>query len=598
LSNHFEHEPEQFLCNTGRNLIPKINPELIDIELIKLVKKQAINTWLSSFIGLLATGFIFWGIAPTNILLSWCAAHTIIVFIRIWHTYRCPDENSDINTINKWKREFILLQALGGLVWGSMPILLITTSNIIYLAYVSTIMFATAMVTLSSFSLILPAYYFYVFFCFVPLTIYNLSAGMRFNTVLGIATPFLIIVFVRYAKNVNKTIKQSFKLRFENLDLIERLKKEKDKAEKASHDKSQFLAAASHDLRQPLHSLGLFLGGLEEYISNTDGKLLLDKSNRSLRSLKELFDSLLDISKLDAGAIEINREHFYLSSLFEKMETEYQRTAENKNLELIIKFGNQTLYSDPVLLTRCLRNFINNAIKHTSNGKIIVTCENKDDIYRIEVIDTGLGILENEFENIFNEFHQLSNPERDRQKGLGLGLAIVKRLSNLLEHDVGVESTIGSGACFYICVPKGNADEIITRENTFRPEMKHKPASILVIDDESDVLDAISTLLNQWHHKVKTADSIEKAIEVINHGFKPDLILTDYRLRNHDTGMDAIERINDECSGNISSIIITGDTSPERIKEAMKSKHPLIHKPVSPIVLRNAINQALTTALN
>jgi two-component system, sensor histidine kinase len=571
-----------------------INPDQLEIATVSLAQKQLYNTWVTSLAAPLITFFVFLNVTPLPVLITWTSIVIFMVSLRFLHTCRCPVESNDIDKIRKWKFQLIILQWISAGIWGSMPYVILNDAGIIYLSYITGLLYISSAVILPSFSLVLPAYYGNCILTLTPLSIYLFSLNEQFYSIVAIASLFLMIIFIKYARTMNKSTQETLKLRFENIDLVEQLKAEKEKAEKANTDKSRFLAAASHDLRQPLHSLGLFLGAMDSYTENKKLKDLLDKSNRSLSSLQQLFNSLLDVSKLDAQAVTISRTHFKLNSLIEKMLPDFQRQAEEKGIKLNILCGDQVIYSDFLLLSRCIRNLISNALKYTFEGNVTVDCQLKNDHYYIKINDTGQGIPESEIDNIFNEFHQLDNPERDRQKGLGLGLAIVKRLCNLIDHEYGIESTENIGSSFYIKVPKGDLFKITDEKQESFSEPVQQTSSILVIDDEKDILDAIKLTLEKWNHNVEIASTIDEAISVIKNGFKPDIIMTDYRLQRDKTGLDAVREIKQHITDNTAYIIITGDTSPERIKEASNSGYPIIHKPVTPIVLRNAINQLLS----
>jgi len=250
--------------------------------------------------------------------------------------------------------------------------------------------------------------------------------------------------------------------------------------------------------------------------------------------------------------------------------------------------------SDALLLERILFNLVSNAVRHTLRGGIVVGCRRRGDMLRIEVWDTGPGIPEDQKQNIFGEFFQLPTPERDRYGGLGLGLAIVDRLRRLLGHGIELTSTVGRGSRFTIMVPMGA--EGVTSVESVRPS--HPAASagegriILVIDDAPIVLEGTSGLLGRWGYSVVTAASDEAAlIQLAERRQRPDLIISDYHLANGKTGIEAIERIDAAFGASIPAILITGDTAPERLRDARDKGYILLHKPVEPIRLRAVMQQ-------
>jgi two-component system, sensor histidine kinase len=590
---------------TSRNLDDDIDstidPELIEFESVALVQKQANLVWITYFINLGAAIGLFWGAISTSLLLGWAIPILVMTFIRIWHTYRCPVINKNMQQIKRWKNEFIFLQVINSCLWGIAPFVLSHTFDPFQLTYIIASVFISPVITIPAFSLILPAFYINTVLTFTLFVVYAFSVdiGDKLHFVSLCGGLFFIPIYIKFAHNVNKSTLETFRLRYENLALVDQLKKEKYKAEKANTDKSRFLAAASHDLRQPLHALGLFVENLGYKAKDEEDKLLISNINQATGALQELFNSLLDISRLDAGVIEVKKEHFYIKSIYKILYSEFKPIAENLDLNLIFEETDAVIYSDKILSERILRNLISNAIKYTNKGSINVNTQQTDNKVIIKIIDTGIGVSDKEIELIFNEFYQINNPERDRSKGLGLGLSIVKRLASLMSLNLYIDSKESKGTTIRINFQPGTESEVI---KNIEPKSHHdneaNNTNILVIDDEVQILNGMNRILTNWGFNVSQAKSIDTAITTIKNGHYPDLIMTDFRLKNNITGLDAINELKKHLSDDVPCIIITGDTSPERIKEASDSGYPLIHKPVSPIVLRNAINQLLNSQLN
>lgn len=373
-----------------------------------------------------------------------------------------------------------------------------------------------------------------------------------------------------------------------------------------TRSKNQFLAAVSHDLRQPLHALGLFLNSLEESVTGTEGHQLLEKIRSSTASLNGLFNGLLDISRLDAGVVEVETVHLSLHRLFDELRSEYSEAAENQNSQLYISTAQHYVVTDVLLLTRILRNLIENALLHAPGSQIRVEAreykqpcsvtQTRDSEIEITVSDTGPGIPEVKREVVFSEYYQLNNPERDRNKGLGLGLSIVKRLSTLLEHDLELSDNPGGGTIFKIRLPAGNAHEFKSIRAMDTP--MHDPQNsfpglcVVVIDDEADIRDGMTITLSNAGCDVHACESAEEAREiVVSNELTPDLIIADYRLREGETGDAAVELIREELSEDIPALLITGDTSSTRVKEAAESQIRLLHKPVLPNELFQVIGE-------
>jgi len=250
------------------------------------------------------------------------------------------------------------------------------------------------------------------------------------------------------------------------------------------------------------------------------------------------------------------------------------------------------------MIDRILNNLISNAIRYTDKGgKVLLGCRKKGNYLRIEVHDTGLGIPEHMMKNIFAEYYQINNPERDQNKGLGLGLSIVKGMCDILFHRIEVSSTLGSGTSFRVTVPLSSRLPASVREREHSFNLAMKTGNIILIDDENDTLDSMSDLIGSWGHRVLPFEAEKEALSYLsNHDFMPDMIITDFRLREKRTGIEAINAVNNFYRKNIPAIIITGDTAKDRIIQARESGNALLHKPIMPAKLRTVINNILQDA--
>ncbi|NND90666.1 MAG: hybrid sensor histidine kinase/response regulator [Granulosicoccus sp.] len=362
---------------------------------------------------------------------------------------------------------------------------------------------------------------------------------------------------------------------------------------------NRFMAAASHDLRQPLHALGLYLNVLKRHVPTDQGQVILANIHRSTEALNQLLNSMLDLSRLDAGMVEVNWEQLSLDSIFDHLHQNFLPEANQRELQLDFQYSGLYVRSDQVLLERVLGNLLANAINYTNEGGVSLKATLEGSHVRIDISDTGPGIPADEQEAIFKEYYQLQNPERDRSKGLGLGLSIVKRLSNLLDIELSIVSDEGRGTTFQATLPlaQPNRDEpgalrSKVPRNTDRADLAG--LSILVIDDEYDVRDGMKTLLVQHGCDVFIADSSARACEhIIAESWVPDLIIADYRLRDDQTGDMAIEQVREEVNMDVPAMIITGDTSPARLLDATASGFTLLHKPVIADELLNTITRLI-----
>lgn len=369
----------------------------------------------------------------------------------------------------------------------------------------------------------------------------------------------------------------------------------REDAEKANQAKTRFLAAASHDLRQPLQALAMFVAVLSNREHSPANRKVIDRIEDSLAATDALLSSLLDISKLEAGMVLPAIETVSIDRILTRMRDEFTPLAHQAGLALRVVPCGATLRTDGGLLERILRNLLANAVRYTEQGGILLGCRRRGDILRIEVWDTGPGIPRDQFELIFREFHQLGNSSRDRRQGLGLGLAIVERLAKLLGHPVTVLSTLHKGSVFAVEVPLAGAVAAPQPEQLDLGIAARRGGLIAVVDDEPDVVDALRMVLESWGYQVVTAGHPEDAIDqLVRRKQVPDLMIADYRLHNGITGGQAIARLRLRLNAEVPAIILTGDTAPERLRMANANGHGLLHKPVQPAQLRRAIDEALT----
>lgn len=375
----------------------------------------------------------------------------------------------------------------------------------------------------------------------------------------------------------------------ERSDMLEKMTQEKLRAdhsrlmaELAVTAKNKFIATASHDLRQPLHALGLYLDVLDSKLVKDDERALIGKIKNSSKALSVLFNSLLDLSRLDAGVVDVESGHFAIGPLLNGLNEEFSEVAADKSLKIKIDQCNATLYTDAVLVERILRNLIQNAITYTNKGSVQVLCEVNQAVLLIKIVDTGPGIPQYEQNAIFSEYYQLEHDGRRPTIGLGLGLAIVRRLVDLLEIKFELHSKKGEGSTFSIELPLGDVALVEAgKKQTNTGELTGH--TILVIDDEVNILDGMVQILNTHDCLAVSAVSAAEAItNLTNKDIVPTAIVADYRLENGQTGDAAIELVREEFNCEIPAIIVTGDTSADRLLEATKSGFRLLHKPVQP----------------
>ena len=364
----------------------------------------------------------------------------------------------------------------------------------------------------------------------------------------------------------------------------------------ANRAKSRFIAAASHDLRQPLHALGLFVARLQGRVKAAERSRIVEQIDASVAAMNELFNDLLDMSKFDAGVLAPNISEFPIAQLLEKTESTFSATARKKGLSLRIVRNSAWVRSDFILLERILLNLVSNAVSYTARGKVVVGCRLRGRHLRIDVCDSGPGIPEDEHINIFREFYQLGGPQRERQGGMGLGLAIVDRLCRLLKHEIDFASALGKGSRFSVLVPSVAARALIVEPKaSVHPTLDSIGGKlVVVIDDDPLVLDSTGGLLRSWGCHVLTVGSARVAlVGLAECNQSPDLIISDYQLSDGQTGIEAIEELRKSLNLPIPAFLISGDTAPELMREVRTSGYHLLHKPVRPRALRAMLSKFL-----
>ena len=361
----------------------------------------------------------------------------------------------------------------------------------------------------------------------------------------------------------------------------------------ANLSKSRFLAVASHDLRQPLHALNLFAAQLRSEKDPAERDRLAVRIDTAVANMNELFNALLDISKLDAGAMSANIAEFPVNRVLNRIGATFTQAARDKGLRLRVVASSAWIRSDAILMEQILLNLVSNAVRYTSAGGIVVGCRRVGSALRIDVCDSGIGIATDQQRSIFSEFYQVAAPERDKV-GLGLGLAIVERLCGVLEHPIGLASTLGKGSRFSILVPRVPAPvgpAIAATSGAAAPD----PLSgklIATIDDDVLALEGMGGLLRSWGCRVVCAQSAAEALAKLD-GSAPDLIISDFHLQDGRTGIDAIADLCRAFGGSIPAFLLSGDMSVEGLREIQATSHHLLHKPANPMTLRAIMSRLL-----
>ncbi len=574
--------------------------ERMRTEQVRLIYRNYPFTLSANFVlSLLVIGAL-WGDVSATILLAWGGFSGALTLKGVWdyQRYRHALAGSTPRVVDTAARRFAEIAWCTGLMWGGAGL----SPFFMEPAYFHQIVFPaiTGMAFGGAAFLSTDRRLFYGYI--VPMLALTLagSVGMQGRSGLILASLTLALAFatLAFAHNVRAMIQRSLVLRFENMDLIDALKQQKEQADYANLSKSRFLAAASHDLRQPMHALGLLFESLRPRIQDEASQHLVHSITATIHTLEDLFNALLDISKLDAGVIPRDMRAIPLQHTLARIEAEFRPVAENKGLRFVTRMpaAEPVVHSDAALLERMVRNLVSNAIQHTRQGTVLVACRMRAGAVHIEVRDSGPGIPEQLHKEIFQEFYQIRNLERDRSNGVGLGLAIVERVGRMLDHPVLLRSAPGCGSTFTIVLPRSCAPTQApkateTAATPTAPAVEGLPSlrgrCIAAIDDDPIVLEGMRQLFEHWGCSLVAAASTEELLNRLAEGASvPDLVMSDYRLRDGETGAQAIAKVTAFCGRPLPGVLVTGDTAPERLREAALSGHAVLHKPVRPGKLR------------
>lgn len=431
----------------------------------------------------------------------------------------------------------------------------------------------------------------------------NLGQGILFWLGLGtggepqweilVAYCGLILLAFTFVRERLRQFRESLAIRNENVALLLQARADKEliegalrEAKLANESKNRFLAAASHDLRQPLHALTMFLGTMAFHVSTDEAKRVLDRIKETVQVLEEQFNSLLDLSRFDAGAVAADIKAFRLDSQVERVIDEFRPIAAAKHLEITAAVCPAIALSDPLLIARVLRNLLDNAVKYTAAGSVRVRVSEQHESFLVEVEDTGPGIPPDQQMRIFDEYVQLTNPGRQRQRGVGLGLAIVKRIDNLLGLKLALHSASGAGSRFSFVVPVAS-DVAGTRDEHARPPLPsaatfRTSASIWVLDDDQIALDGLEAQLSAWGANVTAFTSPERLLAQLRAGTPvPQWILSDDMLGASLSGLQTAQILSQQF-GFSKVCLVTGNTEPVRLAELRSSGFPVIVKPAKP----------------
>ncbi len=575
---------------------------------VKILFKQIPVMLLINIPLVLALVWMYWPWVNHTAISIWAVCMFVVMFLRFLYIFifkYIPQQKN-----KQWQMYiFTFNSGVSGLLWGSAGVLFFVPGQVEYQLIILLVIILKGAGSVSAVTVYLSAFYAYFPASILPISLMFISQGNTNSILVGIMSLGYLISLTIFGRYINKTLLESLALRHQNEDLLNEAQRQRGIALEASTAKTQFLAAASHDLRQPIHALNLYNGLLKDKVkslSNTEHSDtafeknalqqitdIINSSHKTIENLQGLLDSLLDISKLDAGAIEACHHHFNLANMVKRLQNDYQPVVNelnsHKQISLVWPTESMWVYSDENLIEQVLRNLISNALSYTKKGHIEIKLQANNEHITIEVIDTGMGINSDKQQKIFSEFYQINNPATSsRRHGLGLGLSIVKRIMPIIESTINLDSTPGKGSRFYFKVPKGESQyEQAERSDTGSYNVVSTDTSVLVIEDDIDVANAMRLLLENWGYQTDVRDNLSKTMEMLlTTDCKFDVIISDLQLDEDKTGIDAIKAVRNHFNKQLPALIVTGDINPGHLKAVENENIPMLHKPVSPVRLR------------
>lgn len=566
-------------------------------EQIELLHKQAPSILAGTII---STGTLVWLLWAEPVvranLLAWLVAVFAVVVLRWIGLVRYRADPHRLDRGGYWGWWFTLGSALAGacmgyLGWGFFQ------PTLLFLFPIALIMGAMVALSVPSAGVFFPAHVAFNLLSMTPFMLRNYMEEGRLFFGQSFAILFLMVSCLLFAYRQQATIRKAIRLRFENIDLLERVMAEsraadqaRNLAQEANEAKSRFLAAASHDLRQPMQALSIFVQVLAEQVENRrlPDDALVGNLQSSCEGLEVLVDSLLDLSRAEIGAVKPDIRDVPLQAALVQLRREFALQARAKGLRLRVRRSRHVVRTDAALLLRILRNLTSNALRYTERGGVLICARRRGDRVRVEVRDSGVGIPDAARDDIFREFYQVGNPERDRRKGLGLGLAIVDGLARQLGIRVDLRTAPGRGSVFAVELQQGV-------QGTDVPVVEQLPLDVLqgrcivVMDDEPMIRDAMQRMLSGWGCEVVVGETAEDVLRDLG-GRSPAAILADWRLREGRLGTQEAREVQRILGREIPTLLITGDMVPDAELEAGLA---VIRKPIQGFRLRGQLNALL-----
>ncbi len=543
-----------------------------------------------------AVALLFWWRTDNTMALVWIAVHSSQLLRYPYQAAYFKDPQRDRN-VDLWARRHWIEMLWYSGTWALAPWALLPYADVPMTAVLVLIVLG---VTSTGIPAVAPRWASVL--CFALPMILGLIAALAWqgdtlHLFLALCCLVYLGVSLYIARSQHDMLTQTLLSRFEKEALAAQLEQQIRLTRQASEEKSRFLAAASHDLRQPLHAIGLFGATLERELQGHRAHPHAQHLQQAVQALHRSLGAMLDISRLDAGVVEVQRRPVALRELLLSLHRTFSARALDKGIELRIRSSDLVVSSDPVMLERMLNNLLENALKYTPAGGVLLRVRPRGDHALIEIVDTGIGIDPAQHDLIFQEFYQVDNPSRDRSLGLGIGLSIVRRISLLLDHPVTLRSGLGRGSRFAVrlALAKDAPTQAapVPGAALSETECGPLPARVLLLDDELIVARGLQALMGTWGVELLCAVDEASARTVLQQAAQEqrpvELILCDMRLGHGVNGLDVARRLLSTTEPAPPLVMITGETAPQRLRELEDSGLPVLFKPVDPQQLRSTL---------
>lgn len=555
------------------------------IESIRTLYRQVPNSFIAALVVTVYMVATAWPYSDHTAIGVWLAIQVATQGLRglIYFGYRRRQPASE--HLPRWALAYTVYMLVAGLVWGLSALLFIRADEPITLALTLCGLYGIAAGSVPGNAYNPPGCYAFVVTIFALVTVKMLLIGGIDHIVLGIASVLFAVIMVLFCRVQHRALRDGFAIRFENRKIMAEMEIARRRAEQASLAKSQFLAAASHDLRQPLYALSLFSSSLQRFALDKDAHDVVGHIQTNISALESLFNGLLDLSRLDAGAVSRVNRAFRLQDIFDRLERMFEPLAGEKGLRLHVRTTGVWLMSDEILAEQIVMNLLSNALRYTSDGWVLLAARRRGGKIVIEVRDSGPGIAAADQDRIFDEFFQIGNTARDKTKGLGLGLAIAARTAALLDSRIDLWSEAGHGSVFSLALLEAEAQvQAARQEGPVTADSSLSSLRLLVVDDDPAVRKSLEIVLDGWGVAHRIAATLAQAEAALSEGVF-DMVLCDYRLQEGYLGLEFLESLKGRERSPF-LCLVTGDVDPDLMARALAVQIPLLHKPVHPARLR------------